>query len=59
MRVEVSDDGLTFAILSQDGFPMTSAGSGEQQLVTLLSSMGPMKEQDAQEWMNEFLPRPQ
>ncbi len=36
---------------------MTEAGAGEQQLLTMLSAMGPHRDLSAaQEWMDSFIP---
>lgn len=55
IKVETTDDGV-FRLISTDGFPMTSAGAGEQQLMVMLAAMGPRSIEDAQAWMEAFIP---
>lgn len=45
-----------FRLISTSGFPMTSSGAGEQQLLTMLAAMGPQDLKDAQAWMEAFIP---
>lgn len=53
----VERDGNTLRIKPQGGGSIHEAGSGERQLWSMLSAMGPMKPEEAAEWMDGFIPK--
>lgn len=53
----VEQDGNTLRIRSQGPGGMTGAGAGERQLWSMLAAMGPMKSEEAQDWMSNFIPK--
>lgn len=52
----VRQEGNSLYIIPQGNGSMDNAGAGERQLWSMLAAMGPMQPDDAEEWMNGFIP---
>jgi hypothetical protein len=53
---KVIQEGNTLKLRGQGFGTMTEAGSGEKQLMSLISAIGVTSPEEKQEWMNGFIP---